>query len=109
MPRHNFLTFLLTAVIVALSVVFPRPVLCRLNLPELEGQTMIEGQDHQMLKDFFARFQQEDIQRSPGGEVKRILLDALPQAYKNGCTDMVAHWGPEANGTEALSVKVLHV
>jgi len=109
MPRHNFPTFLLSAVIVTLSVVFPSPAFCRLNLPELEGHTVIEGRDHRMLKDFFARFQQEDIQRSPGGEVKRILLEALPEAYKNGCTDMVAHWGAAADGTEALSVKVLHV
>ena len=109
MPRHNFPTFLLSAVIVTLSVVFPSPAFCRLNLPEIEGQTVIEGQEHQILEDFFARFRQEDIQRPPGGEVKRILLKALPEAYKNGCTDMVAHWGPAADGTETLSVKVLHV
>ena len=109
MHRHNFPTFLLSAVIVTLSVVFPGTALCRLNLPELGGQTMIEGRDHQLLKDFFARFQQEDILRSPGGETKRILLDALPEAYKNGCAAMVAHWGPTAGGTEAMSVRVLHV
>ena len=109
MPRHTFHIFLLSAVIVTLFVVFPGPALCRLNLPELEGQTVIEGRDHQVLEDFFARFQQEDIQRSPGGEVKRILLEALPEAYKNGCADMVAQWGPAADGTEAVSVKVLHV
>ncbi len=109
MPRHNLPTFLLSAFIVMLSLIFPGPALCRLNLPELEGHTVIEGQDHQVLEDFFARLQQEDMQRLPGGEVKRILLGALPEAYKNGCTDMVAHWGPAADGTEALSVKVLHV
>jgi hypothetical protein len=109
MPRHNCLTYLLSVVIVTVLVVFPIPALCRLNLPELEGHTVIEGRDHQMLEDFFARFQQEDMERSPGGEVKRILLGALPEAYKDGCTDMVAHWGPAADGTEALSVRVLHV
>ncbi len=109
MPRHNFPIFLLSAVIATLSVVFPGPALCRLNLPELEGQTVIEGQDHQMLKDFFSLFQQEDIQRSPRGEVKRVLLDALPESYKHGCADMVAHWGPGAGGTEAMSVRALHV
>jgi hypothetical protein len=106
---RNFPTSLLSAVIVTLFVVFPGPALCRLNLPELEGQKVIEGQDHQVLKGFFSRFQQEEIQRSPSGEVKRILLDALPEAYKNGCADMVAHWGPAADGTEAMSVRALHV
>ncbi len=108
MARHNFLAFLLSAA-VALSVVFPGPVRCGLNLPELEGQKVIGGQDHQVLKAFFSRFRQEDMQRSLSGEVKRILLDALPEAYKNGCGDMVAHWGPAAGGTEAMSVRVLHV
>jgi hypothetical protein len=109
MPRHTFASFLLAAAIVALSVVFPRTALCRLNLPELEGLTLIEGQDHGALEDFFARFRQEDMQRPPGGEVKRILLEALPEAYKNGCADMVAHWGPASGGTEEVSVRVLHV
>jgi hypothetical protein len=109
MSRHNFPTFLLSAVIVTLSLVFPGPALCRLNLPELEGQKVIEGQDHRVLKAFFSRFQQGEIQGSPAGEVKRILLNALPEVYKDGCADMVAHWGPAADGTETMSVRELHL
>ena len=70
---------------------------------------MIKGQDHENLRDFFGRFRQEDIEQPPKGEVKRILLEALPEAYKSGCADMVGHWGPGADGTEAMSVRVLHV
>ncbi len=109
MSRHTCAISLLSAVIIALCVIFPRPALCRLNLPELEGQTVVRGQDHEALEDFFARLQREDLQRPLGGQMRRILVEALPEAYKSGCADMVAHWGPAADGTEEVSVRVLHV
>jgi hypothetical protein len=108
MTRRNVFKFLPSAVI-ALALLFPRPGVCRLNLPELEGQTMIEGGEHETLKDFLGHYPQDVMPQLPEGEVKQILLRALPEAYKKGCADMVAHWGPAAGGAEAMSVRLLHV
>ncbi|MGD0231092.1 MAG: hypothetical protein ABSC19_12160 [Syntrophorhabdales bacterium] len=109
MPRHTFFTILPAAIILMVSVFAPRQASCRTNLPEVEGQTVIERQDHQALRDYFVPFSQNDAHLPPAGQVRAILLGALPEAYKNGCTDMVAHWGPEAEGAKDMSVRVLYV
>ncbi len=109
MIRRSFVSVLPVASFIVFVFLFPRFALCRQNLPEVQGQTVIQGQDQQILRDFFGHAAQEGMQQSPGGEVKRILLQALPEIYRNGCADMVGHWGPSADGTEAMSVRVLHV
>ncbi len=109
MARQNLFAFLPILVALALCMTRPSPALARLNLPEAEGSATIEGQDHQVLKEVFLRLGRGETEQLPAGPVRQILLDALPEAYKKGCTEMVARWGEQAAGTAAMSVGVLHV
>jgi hypothetical protein len=110
MKKHRALGFFLIVLTGVLSVAAFRSVaFCRLNLPQIEQQTTIEGRDHQVLKDSLLRFEQEKANNSPNDLLKRVLLRALPGVYRMGCREMVDQWGPAAEGTAALSVRVLHV
>jgi hypothetical protein len=109
MARQNVPAFLPLLVTLALCMAWPSPAPARLNLPEAEGSAAVEGQDHQVLKEFFSRLGRGETEQLPAGPVRQILLAALPEAYRRGCTEMVARWGEQAAGTAAMSVGVLHV
>ena len=109
MAKEHVLAFLPVLVALALWAARPVPALARLNLPEEEGSATIEGQDHQVLREFFSRLGRGETQQLPAGPVRQVLLGALPEAYKKGCTEMVTRWGERAAGTAAMSVGVLHV
>ena len=109
MTKLNIHVVLATLAAVALMLAWPSPALCRLNMPEVEGTTAIEGQDHNTLREFFLRTERGEGRELPEGIVRRILLGALPEVYSNGCKEMVGRWGEVAAGTAAMSVSVLHV
>ena len=109
MTRWNVHVFLAVVALVMLCACLPSPAFCRLNLPEVEGTTAIEGQDHNTLREFFLRAGRGEGRELPEGIVRRILLGALPEPYSNGCKEMVSRWGEAAVGTAAMSVSVLHV
>ena len=109
MTKWNIHLFPVALALLVFCVGLPSPAFCRLNLPEVEGTTAIEGQDHNTLREFFLRTGKREGREPPEGIVLRILLGALPEVYSNGCKEMVSRWGEAAAGTAAMSVSVLHV
>jgi hypothetical protein len=99
----------LAVVIVCVSVLVPRQASCRLNLPEIGAQTVIEGQSHQVLGEHFDRLAAGSAREPSGGQAATVLVQALPDAYRSGCGEMVRRWGPAAEGTAGMSVRVLYV
>lgn len=101
--------FLPIIMVILLSFLFPSEAFSRLNLPQHEERVRITGPDHETLKDFFAPLRRSIRNGQPNEPVRRILLEALPEAYRRGCTDVVSNWGTQAEGTAAMAIKVLHV
>jgi hypothetical protein len=81
----------------------------RFNLPQIESQTRIEGQDHRALKDYFSRLEQGKMNVSLDSRVGAVLLQNLPETYKKGCDELVNQWGEAALGTASLGVRILHM
>jgi hypothetical protein len=91
----------------ALSAVAPRSGLC--GPGPVAAPAMIKGRDCQVLKDFFARFEQDRTNKVPDNEVKHVLLEALPDTYKEGWAEAMGPAGPGGGGPSAVTVRVLHV
>ncbi len=92
------------------SIVLSGEGLCRSNLPETEDTAVITGNDHGVLKDYFARIERDRKATGvPGDHVKSILLRALPASFRKGCNDVIAGWGSEGEAAAGMSVRVLHV
>src|SRR5208337_354984 len=63
----------------------------------------------QTLKDFFARFQRDRTNKVPGEEVKRILIQALPEGYRKGWIEAKSRAGVGINESADMTVRVLYV
>jgi len=109
MKKHNFPRHLPLVVVVVLFALLPRSGFCAPDSFAIPGEAAIEGQDHQTLKAFFGRFEQDKTNRLPTGEVIQALYRALPETYKKTCEETVATLGDGADGTAAIAVKVVYV
>jgi hypothetical protein len=70
---------------------------------------VIRGQDCQALKDFFARFELDKTNKVPSEEVRRILLRALPEAYRKGWAETMGRTAAGADRSACMTVRVLYV
>jgi hypothetical protein len=102
----SLITFFVVAV-AALSAVAPRSGLC--DPGPVTAPATIKGRDCQVLKDFFARFEQDRTNKVPDNEVKLVLLQALPDMYKEGWAEAMSPTGPGGGGSSAVTVRVVHV
>jgi hypothetical protein len=102
--------WLLSGVVLLVSVsVGVRDGYCRFNLPQVEWQTRIEGQDHRALKGYFSHLERGKVNVSPDGRVSAVLLQNLPEVYRKGCDELVNQWGAAALGTAGLGVRILYI
>lgn len=101
------MTVLFVLATVALPAVSTRPGLCRPDF--VPAATTIRGRDCVVLKDFFARFEQGRTNKVPDEGTKRVLLQALPVAYKEGWVEAMSRLEPGESGRLAMTVRVLHV
>ncbi|OPY68244.1 MAG: hypothetical protein A4E57_01887 [Syntrophorhabdaceae bacterium PtaU1.Bin034] len=104
-------TFYFPLIVIAgiLSLVFSGPAFCRPNVPQAGHQSLIEGEDHQALKDFFARYEQDKANRSLSDRVRRILLRALPETYRSHCSETAAQCGRSDGRAAGISTRLLYV
>lgn len=108
MKKQNFpvILFVLAAV---LSAALATGALCSPDPTRVDRETQIRGQDFQTLKDFFTRFEQDKTNKVPSEEVRRILLQALPGAYRRGWAEAKCQTGTGAEGPACMTVRVLYV
>ncbi len=104
--QRMLLVFFLVAVGVWFNVMSGE-ALCRYNLPEAEDTTIITGNDHKVLKDYFARIDQDRASGALGDHVKSILLRTLPASFRKGCGDVISGWGNGGEAAAGISVRVL--
>ncbi len=107
--RQRMLPVLICVVLGACLAGFPAEGLCRLNLPEVEHETTITGNDHRVLKDYFARAEQDKTNGPLSEQVSSVLLKALPGACKDGCREIVSRWNNGADPAPGMSVRLLYV
>ena len=108
MMKRNLSLITLFVLAAALFAAFPTVVFCGQVPAQAAGEALIRGQDCQTLRDFFARFDQDKTNKVPSEEVKRILLQALPGAYKRAWADTMGA-GTGIDGPAGMTVRVLHV
>jgi hypothetical protein len=108
MDRHKCIWWLFGVALFASVFVVARDGSCRFNLPQVEWQTKIEGQDHRALRGYFSHLEQGKMNRSPDSRVSALLLQNLPEVYRKGCDELVNHWGEAALGTAGLGVRILY-
>lgn len=109
MERHSISRFFPVIIAAVLCVSWQGTALCAPNPSETPYETRIEGEDHVILKDFFARFEQNGANRIPGEAIRRVLLQALPDVCKNDCEETADQLGHGADGTTRMTVKILFV
>jgi hypothetical protein len=109
MKKQHLRLFMLFVLSVVLSGSLPRTALCGPDHRQAPGEAVIRGRDCQILKDFFERFEQDKTNRVPGGEVKQILLQALPEVYRKEWAEGMARTGAGTDGPACMTVRVLYV
>jgi hypothetical protein len=102
----RFLFFLVALAMLSVAGL-PRVGLCAPS-PTAVGVT-IDGQGFGILKDFFARFAQGRANKVPDDEVKRVLLQAIPEGYRKGWSDAMARGPSGFDRSPTLTVRVLYV
>jgi hypothetical protein len=76
------------------------------NLPQTKSAVVITGKQHQALR-AYARLL-GDTPEEFTAPIEKILLTALPKAYRTGCAQMVATWGEHTRRTETLMPRPLY-
>ena len=95
---------LLASAVVAWVLFAPGSLWARLNLPQTELHIQLSSTTAAAIGYF--------LRNGPGGEapaasLEQLLLKSLPEEFASSCRGMVEHWGTEARGTEAWSVRTL--
>jgi len=110
MKKQDFPPVILLVLVAVLSAALGRSsAFCSPDPTQVERQTQIRGQDCQTLKDFFARLEQDKTNKAPSEEVRRILLQALPEAYRKGWVETMSRAGTGTEGSACMTVRVLYV
>jgi hypothetical protein len=82
------------------------PAQARLNLPQARQVVALPEESARAIQS------QLDPAAAPGHELPfsatAILLDALPQEFRDACGDMIENWGEIARGTAEWKVRLLH-
>jgi hypothetical protein len=82
---------------------------CRLNLPQIQWQAKITGRDHRALKGYFSHLESGKTNRFPDDEVRSILLQSLPEAYRRGYDERANERVEGSQGAAGLGVRLLYV
>jgi len=106
--QHLILVFSCVLAFV-LSAALPPAAFCQAEPARTMGETTIAGQECRTLKDYFARFEQDKTKKVPGKEVKHILLQALPEAYKEAWAETLSREKVSLEGSAGMTVRVLYV
>ncbi len=77
------------------------------NLPQIKISATIKGKNHKILQKYFKQLDYPPDDFDP--PVGPILTDALPKAYRTGCTQMISQWGKKAKGTGKIFPRYLHM
>jgi hypothetical protein len=109
MKKQNLLRYLPFVVVALLSALLPSGGFCAPDSSPIRNEAAIEGQDHDTLKAFFGRFEQDRASKLPTEEVSQVLYRALPESYKKACQERVNRLGDGADGTAGMAVKVVYV
>jgi hypothetical protein len=81
----------------------------RFDLPQIEWQTRIGGQDHKVLKRYFAGLEQGKMKTAPDTKAKAILLERVSEEYRKGCNELTDRWRKMSAGVVGLDVRLLYV
>ena len=102
-------TLALALTFALMSTALAGPALCSPDAAPVPREATIKGQDCQVLKDFFSRFEQEKTNKVPSEDVKRVLLNAMPEAYEGAWVEEVSRAGAVIDVPASVTVRVLYV
>jgi len=109
MKKHAY-PLCLAFIVVALLVLFLwRHASCAPELQRNPGETVIEGQDHAILRANFSQMEQGKATRPLSGEVAQALFRGLPDSCKNACEEQVSGLEEGAAGTAGMTIDVVYV
>jgi hypothetical protein len=107
--RNTRVKPLLLTVVVLSVLAVATDAHCRLNLPEMRQETRITNEDHRNLRQFFSRIDHDNPHKTLDDRILGVLVHALPEAFKRGCTEIVSKWNSSAGGSASISMRLLFV
>lgn len=108
MTKRNLRPHLPFVVAVLLFSLLPHGAFCAADSLPAPEEVAIGGRDHQTLKDFFGRFEQDKTNRVPSEAVSQVLYRAFPEDCKKACEESVKNLGEGAAGTAGMTVKIVY-